>query len=44
MSDQLAVIASMSGMADVFRLLSADVYEVDQVELIHAGNPALQLQ
>ena len=43
MSDQLAVIASMSGMADVFRLLSADVYEVDQVELIHAGNPALQL-
>jgi len=43
MSDHLAVIASMSGMADVFQLLSADVYEVDEVTLIHAGNPALDV-
>lgn len=43
MADHLAVIASMSGMADVFRLLSADVYEVDHVELIHAGMPALRI-
>jgi hypothetical protein len=40
MEDQLAVIASMAGMADVFRLLSADVYEVDEVELLHPGQPA----
>ena len=39
MADQLAVIASMSGMEDVFRLISADVYEVDHVELISAGQP-----
>ena len=40
MADHLAVIASMAGMADVFRLLSADVYEVDEVELLHPGQPA----
>ena len=43
MSDQLAVIASMSGMADVFRLLSADVYEVEEIELVHPGQPEVQL-
>lgn len=41
MADQLAVIASMAGMADVFRLLSADVYEVDEVDLLHEGDPAV---
>jgi hypothetical protein len=39
MSDQLAVLASMAGMADTFRLLSADVYAVDVVELLHPGVP-----
>ena len=43
MADQLAVIASMAGMSDVFRLLSADLYEVDLVELIHPGVPAVEL-
>lgn len=43
MSDQLAVIASMSGMADVFRLLSADIYRVERVDLLHRGIPELQL-
>lgn len=43
MADQLAVIASMAGMSDVFRLLSADVYEVDLVELLHPGVPAVEL-
>lgn len=37
MADNLAVIASMAGMGDVFRLLSADVYAVDRVELLHPG-------
>jgi predicted pyridoxine 5'-phosphate oxidase superfamily flavin-nucleotide-binding protein len=37
MADQLAVIASMAGMSDTFRLLSADVYAVDCVELLHPG-------
>lgn len=41
MADQLAVIASMSGMADVFRLLSADVYRVEYVDLLHHGLPAI---
>lgn len=40
MADHLAVIASMAGMADVFRLISADVYVVDCVELLHPGIPA----
>ena len=43
MSDHLAVIASMSGMEDVFRLLSADVYRVDEVVLLHQGNPEVAL-
>lgn len=43
MADQLAVIASMSGMEDVFRLLSADVYKVEQIDLLHAGIPAIEL-
>ena len=43
MSDQLAVIASMAGMADVFRLLSADVYAVDSAELLHPGVPPVAL-
>ena len=43
MSDQLAVIASMAGMEDVFRLLSADIYHVDEVELLHPGEPALEV-
>lgn len=44
MSDQLAVIASMSGMSDVFRLLSADVYRVERVDLLHRGIPELVLR
>ena len=40
MADQLAVIASMAGMADVFALLSADVYAVDEVELVAPGSPS----
>ena len=43
MADQLAVIASMGGMEDVFRLLSADVYEVETVELISAGQPPVEV-
>ena len=43
MSDHLAVIASMSGMSDVFRLLSADVYRVEEVVLLNPGNPPLKL-
>ena len=43
MADQLAVIASMAGMEDVFRLLSADVYKVDHVELLSAGEPPLEV-
>ena len=43
MADQLAVIASMAGMSDVFQLLSADVYAVDTVELLHPGVPAITL-
>lgn len=43
MADQLAVIASMAGMEDVFRLLSADIYRVDEVELLHPGEPALEV-
>jgi predicted pyridoxine 5'-phosphate oxidase superfamily flavin-nucleotide-binding protein len=43
MSDHLAVIASMSGMEDVFRLLSADVYRVEEVVLLNPGNPEVVL-
>lgn len=43
MADQLAVIASMAGMEDVFRLISADVYRVDEVELLHPGQPPLEV-
>ena len=43
MADQLAVIASMAGMEDVFRLISADIYEVDHVELITPGVPPLKV-
>ena len=43
MSDHLAVIASMSGMSDVFKLLSADVYRVEEVVLLNPGNPAIEL-
>ena len=43
MADQLAVIASMGGMEDVFRLLSADIYEVETVELISAGQPPIEV-
>jgi predicted pyridoxine 5'-phosphate oxidase superfamily flavin-nucleotide-binding protein len=39
MADQLAVLASMVGLQDVFRLLSADIYAVDTVELLHPGVP-----
>lgn len=39
MADQLAVLASMVGLQDVFRLLSADIYAVDSVELLHPGVP-----
>lgn len=38
MKAQLAGIASHSGMQDVFRLLGADVYEVEQVEAVE-GEP-----
>jgi predicted pyridoxine 5'-phosphate oxidase superfamily flavin-nucleotide-binding protein len=41
MADQLAVIASMVGLEDVFRLLSADIYAVELVELLHPGVPAV---
>ena len=41
MADQLAVIASMSGMEDVFRLISADLYRVEHVDLLHAGIPEI---
>ncbi|MGA0570318.1 GAF domain-containing protein [Variovorax sp. VNK109] len=34
MKAQLAGIASYSGMADVFRLLGSDIYEVQQIELV----------
>ena len=44
MADQLAVIASLGGMEDVFRLLSADVYKVEYVELLSPGQPALEVQ
>lgn len=44
MADQLDVIASMSGMEDVFRLISADIYKVEQVDLLHSGIPAIQVQ
>jgi predicted pyridoxine 5'-phosphate oxidase superfamily flavin-nucleotide-binding protein len=43
MSDQLAVIASMAGMEDVFRLLSADVYKVNSVELLSPGKPPIEV-
>lgn len=43
MADQLAVIASMSGMEEVFRLISADIYAVDSVELLHTGIPAIAI-
>lgn len=43
MADQLAVIASMAGMEDVFRLLSADVYKVENVELLSLGEPPLEV-
>ena len=43
MADQLAVIASMAGMEDVFRLISADVYRVDEIELLHPGQPPLKV-
>ncbi len=38
MKAQLAGIASHSGMADVFRLLGSDVYEVQQIEAV-PGDP-----
>lgn len=43
MADQLAVIASMAGMEDVFRLISADIYRVDDVELLNPGQPPLEI-
>ena len=43
MADHLEVIASMSGMSGVFRLLSADIYAVDRVELVNPGVPELVL-
>lgn len=42
MADQLAVIASMGGMEDVFRLLSADIYKVEEVELLSPGQPPIE--
>jgi len=39
MKAKLAGIASHTGMAGVFRLLGSDVYRVQAVELVHAGNP-----
>ena len=43
MADQLAVIASMAGMEDVFRLISADIYKVEQVELVALGEPPIEI-
>lgn len=41
MATQLEAIASMVGMQDVFRLISADVYEVDSVEVLYPGSKAV---
>ena len=43
MADQLSVIASMGGMEDVFRLLSADIYKVNEIELLSPGQPAIEV-
>jgi hypothetical protein len=43
MADQLAVIASMAGMEDVFHLFSADLYKVNDVELLSPGQPPLEV-
>ena len=42
MADQLAVIASMAGMEDVFRLISADVYKIESIELLSSGSPPIE--
>ena len=42
MADQLAVIASMAGMEDVFRLISADVFKIENIELLSPGSPPLK--
>lgn len=40
MKAKLAGIASHTGMADVFKLLGADIYEVERVEtVVHAAKP-----
>jgi len=37
METQLMAIASMVGMQDVFRLISADIYEIDSIEVLFPG-------
>ena len=44
MADQLAVIASMAGMGDVFRLISADIYKIEGVELLSPGSPRIKVE
>jgi len=43
MKAKLAGIASHTGMAGVFRLLGSDVYRVQAIEQVHAGNPGAVL-
>jgi adenylate cyclase len=42
MRAMLESIASHAGMADVFRLLGADVYQVEDLEVAHGEPPAMQ--